>query len=372
MSVESNVSERYAEGANQRQEALCCPVDYDRSLLKILPQEIIERDYGCGDPSRYVQEGDVVLDLGSGGGKICYMAAQLVGDKGRVIGVDMTDEMLALARRHQADMAKVLGGDRVEFKKGYIQDLALNVEALEHYLSATPVAGVAQLKQLEAWKRQQRQQQPMIANDSVTLVISNCVLNLVDKQHRQQMIEEIFRVLKPGGRVAISDIVCDETVPQSLQDDATLWSGCISGAFEEKEFLQAFVAAGFVAVGYDKWDDQPWQVVEEIEFRSVTLLATKPAKEHLYDAGQAVLYRGPYREVRDDLGNIFPRGERIAVSRRTFELIKDGPYSRDFVCMAPAEDSNLGCFCLPPATLRPASQTKGGSHRGTGSSEACC
>lgn len=136
--------------------------------------------------------------------------------------------------------------------------------------------------------------------------------------------------------------------------------------------MQAFLDAGFVAVGYDKWDDDPWQVVEGIEFRSVTLLATKPSREHLYDAGQAVLYRGPYREVCDDLGNVYPRGERIAVSRRTFELIKDGPYAADFVCIAPAGAINLGCFTLPTGTRRPAKETKGGLHSGTGSSEACC
>ncbi|MEE8059791.1 MAG: methyltransferase domain-containing protein [Pseudomonadales bacterium] len=372
MSVEINVSERYAEGAIERQEALCCPVDYDRSLLAMLPEEIIEKDYGCGDPSRYVREGDVVLDLGSGGGKICYMAAQLVGEPGRVIGVDMTDEMLALARRHQQSMAEKIGSDRVEFKKGYIQDLALSVDALEAKLKESPINNAEQLTMLDTWKQQQRQKSPMIANDSVSLVISNCVLNLVDKNNRQQMIDEIFRVLKPGGRVAISDIVSDESVPKSLQDDSTLWSGCISGAFEEKEFLQTFLSAGFVAVGYDKWDDQPWQVVENIEFRSVTLLATKPSREHLYDAGQAVLYKGPYSEVRDDLGNIYPRGERIAVSRRTFELIQDGPYAKDFVCMVPTEASNLGCFCKPPGTVRPVSETKGGQHIGTGAGEACC
>ena len=372
MSVEENVSERYADGAIAREEALCCPVDYDASLLKILPQEIIDKDYGCGDPSRYVREGDIVLDLGSGGGKICYMAAQLVGQEGRVIGVDMTDEMLTLARRHQSDMAEKLGGDRVEFKKAYIQDLALSVDALEEKLQQSPINSAEQLKALEAWKQQQRQAQPMIADNAITLVISNCVLNLVDKGHRQQMIEEIFRVLKPGGRVAISDIISDERVPKRLQNDTTLWSGCISGAFEEQEFLQAFLEAGFVAVGYDKWDDKPWQVVEDIEFRSVTLLATKPSGEHLYDAGQAVLYKGPYSEVSDDLGNCYPRGERIAVSRRTFELIKDGPYAGDFVCMAPVEALDLGCFCEPARTVRPVSVTKGGQHTGTGGSESCC
>lgn len=372
MSVEAKVSERYAAGANARQEALCCPVDYDTTLLKLLPQEIIERDYGCGDPSRYVREGDVVLDLGSGGGKICYMAAQLVGEKGAVIGVDMTDDMLALARRHQSSMAEKLGGDRVEFKKGYIQDLALSVDALQQRLDSFPIRNAEDLKLLEAWKAQQRSASPMIEDNSVSLIISNCVLNLVDKKDRQQMIQEIFRVLKPGGRVAISDIISDEAVPKSLQDDPTLWSGCISGAFEEKEFLQAFLDAGFVGVGYDKWDDTPWQVVEGIEFRSVTLLAIKPSKENLFDAGEAVLYRGPYRQVTDDLGNIYPRGERIAVSRRTFELIKSGPYAKDFVCIAPAEEKNMGCFCKPAGSLRSAAETKGGLQLGTGSSEACC
>ena len=94
MNVESSVRERYSEGARERQEALCCPVNYDSGLLAMLPDEIIEKDYGCGDPSRYVQKGDVVLDLGSGGGKICYMAAQLVGKGGQVIGIDMNDDMI--------------------------------------------------------------------------------------------------------------------------------------------------------------------------------------------------------------------------------------------------------------------------------------
>ena len=95
MAVETGVFERYSEGAESQQADLCCPVDYDRELLKLLPAEIIEKDYGCGDPSRYVKEGDIVLDLGSGSGKICYIAAQLVGETGKVIGVDMNDDMLA-------------------------------------------------------------------------------------------------------------------------------------------------------------------------------------------------------------------------------------------------------------------------------------
>ncbi len=127
MSTEQNVRERYSAAAQTAQAELCCPVDYDARLLKLLPPEIVEKDYGCGDPSRYVRTGDTVLDLGSGGGKICYLAAQIVGNGGRVIGVDMNDDMLALARKYQPEMAQRLGSDRVRFVKGYIQDLAQGV-----------------------------------------------------------------------------------------------------------------------------------------------------------------------------------------------------------------------------------------------------
>jgi SAM-dependent methyltransferase len=206
MNVESSVLQRYSQGAQEREEALCCPVDYDSGLLAMLPQEIIERDYGCGDPSRYVREGDVVLDLGSGGGKICYMAAQLVGKHGQVIGVDMNDDMLELARAYQADMAERLGGDRVSFHKGNIQDLALDIDALAQYLAEHPVSRHADYVALKQWENRQRQDHPMIADASVDLVISNCVLNLVADHEKQQLVDEIYRVLKPGGRIAISDL----------------------------------------------------------------------------------------------------------------------------------------------------------------------
>ena len=168
-----------------RAAELCCPVDYAPELLQILPQEIIERDYGCGDPSRYVRKGDTVLDLGSGGGKVCYLAAQLAGENGHVIGVDMNDAMLALARKYQDEMAQKLGGERVAFRKGYIQDLALDVEALEQWLAHHPVTDIGSLEALEQWQQEQRRNNPMIPDDSVDLVISNCVLNLVEDRYKQ-------------------------------------------------------------------------------------------------------------------------------------------------------------------------------------------
>ena len=103
INAESEVRKRYAAGAQAAEAKLCCPVDYNTEYLKVIPQEVIERDYGCGDPSKYLREGETVLDLGSGTGKICFIAAQVVGPKGKVIGVDMTDEMLEVARTKRAD-----------------------------------------------------------------------------------------------------------------------------------------------------------------------------------------------------------------------------------------------------------------------------
>src|SRR5437667_7924525 len=128
---ESIVRQRYATGAKERADKLCCPVDYNAEYLKVIPREVIERDYGCGDPSRYLREDETVLDLGSGTGKICFIAAQVVGRKGKVIGVDMTDEMLAVAGRNAPVVAEKIGYANFEFRKGRIQDLALDLEKLD-------------------------------------------------------------------------------------------------------------------------------------------------------------------------------------------------------------------------------------------------
>lgn len=372
MNVKSAVLERYSEGANERQESLCCPIDYDASLLKLLPQEIIDKDYGCGDPSRYVQEGDIVLDLGSGSGKICYMAAQLVGDKGKVIGVDMNDDMLALARQYQDEMATKLGNDRVEFRKGHIQDLALDLAAMDAWLAENPVTDAEGAHQLELWQAAQRNSKPLVADNSVDLIISNCVLNLVGDQQKQQLVNEIFRVLKPGGRIAISDIVSDEPIPEHLKADDELWSGCISGAFEEEEMMNAFHDVGFLSISLDKWDAKSWRVVEGIEFRSVTVTAVKGSDEACLDCGHAVIYKGPFRTVLDDEGHEFPRGARMAVCERTFRYLTEGLHQDDFIGITPAEEQEAVKWCAPAGTRRPASETKGGVHKQAGEKTSCC
>ncbi|HJO27276.1 MAG TPA: methyltransferase domain-containing protein [Planctomycetota bacterium] len=330
-----NMRERYGAGAGAQVPELCCPVDYDASLLKVLPDEILERDYGCGDPSRFVRSGDVVLDLGSGGGKICYMASQLVGPKGRVIGIDATAEMLELSRRWQREVGDRIGWHNTEFRHGTIQDLALDRDSLGTYLSTHPVTDTESLAGLESESARLRAEEPMVADESVDIVLSNCVLNLVNNADKRTMFHEIHRVLKRGGRCAISDIVCDEDVPRELQDDPELWSGCISGAMREDRFLAAFEEAGLYGIEVVAYQGEPWAIVQGIEFRSMTVLAHKGKEGPCFDHGEAVIYNGPWKAVVDDDGHTLVRGERTAVCRKTFSIYGREPYSEHVTPVAP-------------------------------------
>jgi ubiquinone/menaquinone biosynthesis C-methylase UbiE len=333
---EAAVRQRYSQAADAREESLCCPVDYDSQFLQAIPAEVIERDYGCGDPSKYVRAEETVLDLGSGGGKICFIAAQVVGARGKVIGVDMNDEMLALARRSQPAVAAKIGYDNVRFLKGKIQDLAIDRDEVERYLVDNPIRGERDLQTFEDWLNEMRRHQPMIADGSIDVVVSNCVLNLVEPREKEQLFEEIFRVLRPGGRAVISDIVSDCEVPAEMQSDAQLWSGCISGAFEESDFLAQFVAVGF-DVQIAEMAAQPWQIVEGIEFRSMTVVAHKPVADSAADPSsespQVVVYRGPFAAVLDNQGTEFVRGARVEVDAPTAARLAQGPLADHFVTL---------------------------------------
>ncbi len=280
--VDRAVQKRYAAAAAEKEPALCCPVTYDGKYLDVLPQELIDRDYGCGNPAEYVGEGETVLDLGSGGGKICYILSQVVGPEGQVFGVDRNDEMLALARRYQTQIADAIGWNNTHFLKGNIQDLGLDLEALDSFLNDHPVHSYPDWQRVDQWIEQQREASPMIESDSIDVVVSNCVLNLVNPKHREQLFSEISRVLRPGGRAIISDIVSDHPVPLHLQKDPHLWSGCISGAFMEGHFLEAFKRAGLHQVEILKRQDEAWAIVEGIEFRSLTVRAEKPTSASAY------------------------------------------------------------------------------------------
>src|SRR3954452_13999747 len=212
INAESEVRKRYAAGAQAQEATLCCPVDYNTEYLRVIPKEVIERDYGCGDPSKHLRQGETVLDLGSGTGKICFIASQVVGPTGKVIGVDMTVEMLEVARTNAPIVAERVGYANVEFRKGRIQDLALSIDLLDAELKRRPIGDAASFLAADEVVRELRVKHPLIANDSVDVVVSTCVLNLVEAKAKRQLFEDTIRVLKTGGRAVISGIVSDQEV----------------------------------------------------------------------------------------------------------------------------------------------------------------
>ncbi|KAF0111272.1 MAG: putative methyltransferase [Chloroflexi bacterium] len=179
-------------------------VFYNTEDLSSLPEDVTGLSLGCGDPVTLasLKEGQTVLDLGSGGGIDCFLAGKKVGTTGRVIGVDMTPEMLDQARANRSK----IGAENVEFRLGEIEHLP-------------------------------------VADDSVDVVISNCVINL--STDKPQVLREILRVLKPGGRMAVSDIVTSGELPEVIKQSLSAWAGCIAGAMDEKDFIQAIQQAGF-------------------------------------------------------------------------------------------------------------------------------
>ncbi len=370
------VQDRYGAAARAVEPALCCPVTYDPQFLAAIPSVVLERDYGCGDPSRFVRPGETVLDLGSGGGKICFIASQVVGAGGRVIGVDRNREMLALARLAAPQVARTVGFANTEFRCAQIQDLALDLEAVDRWLAEHPVRSREGLFDLQAEQERLRHEQPLIPDASIDVVVSNCVLNLVNERERHQLFSELFRVTKVGGRVAISDIVSDEDVPEHQRNDPTLWSGCISGAFREDRFLQAFVEAGFHGVSLAKRDERPWQVVEGIEYRAVTVVAYKGKQGPCQEGNHAILYPGPWSEVHDDDGHVFRRGERTAVCAKTYRLLTSVPYAAQVIGLPPYQaiaDSAQQPFACDGHRARHPRETKNGElpvdYRSGGS---CC
>ncbi len=372
---EAAVLQRYGEAAREVESCLCLPVSYDPGLLKVIPDEILEKDYGCGDPSRHIRQGETVLDLGSGSGKACYIISQIVGAGGKVIGVDFNPPMLELARKYQKTIGDQLGYHNVEFRRGKIQDLQTNLELVERYLQDNPVRSVADLAKLEAYENRIRSEQPLIADESIDVIVSNCVLNLVRPQDKNILFAEMYRVLKIGGRIAISDIVSDEPVPEHLAKDPDLWSACVSGAFQEEDFLRAFEAAKFYGIQIEEFRSEAYQTVEGIEFRAVTVTAYKGKEGPCIERNQAVIYRGPWKQVVDDDGHTLPRGARVAVCDKTYRLYSRPPYQDQFILVPPREQvavEKAGVFDCSRDHKRHPRETKGAEYKVTNASTGVC
>jgi SAM-dependent methyltransferase len=259
-------------------------------------------------------------------------------------------------------VAERVGHDNVTFFKGRIEDLGLDRAALDAWLSEHPVSSDADLALLEAHIERQRAVSPLVADDSVDVVLSNCVLNLVLPERKQKLLDEIFRVIKPGGRAVISDIVSDEDIPEHMLADTELWSGCISGAWREDLFCQAFEDAGFQGIEILERSERPWRTVEGIEFRSITLQATLAESGPCLEQHHAVIYKGPWKIVQDDDGHTLRRGRSMAVCGRTYRFLTSGPHRQHVIGVEPREpiaEADARLFACANDAVRSARQTKG-------------
>lgn len=344
MNNEQSVIERYGNAAKHHEQNLCCPVEYDPKYLKIIPKEIIEKDYGCGDPVGKIKEGEVVLDLGSGGGKVPYIVSQIVGRHGKVIGVDMNEDMLSLANKYKKDISESLGYDNVTFYKGKIQNLKLNMKEIDNYIIENKINNSYDYDNLTEHIRNIEQNNPMIKDNSIDVVISNCVLNLVSVNEKDQLFKEIYRVIKDGGKAVISDIVSNIEVPEEMREDPELWSGCYSGAIEERDFIRHFEEAGFYGIEIDK-RESTWTTINDIEFRSITITAYKGKEGPCIDKKQSVIYKGPFKHIEDDDNHIFERGEQTFVCEKTYNILQKSPYKGLFVYIDGNNSTNIEESC---------------------------
>ncbi|MBI2943940.1 MAG: methyltransferase domain-containing protein [Candidatus Wallbacteria bacterium] len=307
------VQQFYGEAAQEPKPGLCCPESFAKEDVSHIPEAVQARAFGCGSPVSLagVREGETIVDLGSGGGIDCFIAARKTGPAGAVIGVDMTEKMLQVANENLPLVAANLGYTNVEFRKGFLEKVPVD-------------------------------------SRSVDLVTSNCVINL--SPDKRAVLSEIWRMLKDHGRLVVSDIVSEGPIPSHLKVNSMLWGECLGGALAEDELLGMLEAAGFHGISLLK--KSFWQEVAGYRFHSVTVRGYKFEKKAGCDfIGQWAIYQGPYKAVLDEEGHLFPRGEAVEVCTDTFARLAQPPY--------------IGAFTLvgdgAPAGAQPAA---GG--------EACC
>ena len=309
----------------------CCPLEAMpegvRQLLADVHPEVTERFYGCGSPLPPALDGLTVLDLGCGTGRDAYLLSRLVGEHGRVIGVDMTPDQLEVAIRHQDWHARRYGHARsnVSFVHGYIEDLG--------------ACG--------------------IADASIDVVVSNCVLNLAPDKER--VFAEIFRVLKPGGELYFSDVFADRRIPPALRSDPVLLGECLAGALYGEDFRRLLARVGCLdarsvsQAPIPLLDAQIEAKIGMVGFRSITMRAFKLALEdRCEDYGQVATYCGsiaglPHAFVLDD-HHRFERGRPMLVCGNTFDMLARSRYAAHFV-LAGDTSVHHGLFdCGPVAT----------------------
>lgn len=322
----------------------CCSTDsmpeHVRSILPLIEREVTEKFYGCGSPIPLELAGRTVLDLGCGTGRDVFLVAKLVGPDGRVIGVDMTEQQLAVARRNADAQARRFGFAQAntEFHLGYIEDLA----ALD------------------------------VADASVDVVISNCVINLSPDKRR--VFSEIFRVLKPGGELYFSDIFAGRRVPSELADETVLRGECLGGAMYIEDFRRLLCERGCpdyrVAASRPISLNDPDVVakVGMIDFHSMTIRIFKldGLEDRCEDYGQVAIYRGsiaqsPHHFALDD-HHTFHTGQPALVCGNTAAMLEGTRYAKHFTVLGD-RSTHFGPFHGQPAVPTMA---------GNPAADACC
>jgi arsenite methyltransferase len=316
--------------ADLQTSACCLAETMPRHLIALLADihpEVRDRFYGCGSPLPPALEGATVLDLGCGSGRDCYLLSRLVGAQGFVIGVDMTDEQLAVARRHADYHAEKYGYANVEFRQGYIEDLAM--------------AGVA--------------------DASVDVVVSNCVLNLSPDKGR--VFREIFRVLKPGGELYFSDVFADRRIPAPLAQDPVLLGECLGGALYVEDFRRLLAQVGCLdarvvssaPLAINNPDIE--RRIGFVRFQSTTIRAFKlPLEDRCEDFGEVAIYLGtlpeyPHAFVLDD-HHRFERGRPMLVCGNTADMLQRTRYAPHFRVTGD-RSTHFGLFdCGTPTAMR--------------------
>jgi radical SAM/Cys-rich protein len=339
--VQDYYGKRLASSKDLKTSACCsieAPTPERRKILSLIEPEIKDRFYGCGSPIPDVLEGCTVLDLGCGTGRDVYIASYLVGERGMVIGVDMTDEQLAVARKYAGKQAQAFGFRKpnVSFRKGYIEDLK-------------PLG---------------------IPDESVDVVISNCVINL--SPDKRSVFSEIFRVLKPGGELYFSDVFAGRRMPKNLADDPILYGECLGGAMYIEDFRRLLRDLGCLDFRITskraiKLDNPEVEAkAGGVGFYSMTVRAFKlPLEDICEDYGQTALYRGtiaghPHRFELDD-HHTFITGKPMLVCGNTAAMLEDTRYGAHFAVIGD-RSVHYGPFDCAPAAAKPDTESGG----------ACC
>lgn len=295
----------YTKAANEDNEDILNPACYEEKYLFHIPEKFRFRGYGCGSPilDANIKEGENHLDLGSGRGIECFISSKLVGKNGKVVGVDMLDSMLEISNEGAKEIGKNLGYSNLEFKKGYLEKLPLEDESFD-------------------------------------LITSNCVLNL--STHKRELFDEINRVLKKGGRVVVSDVVCDEEASASVRNDSKLSGECIGGALTQKHLIGLLHEAGFERVELLKRFF--YREVKGQKFYSLTFKACKPD----YKKDVEVIYKGLAKSLTLDNGITLLKGVKTKISQEYADALSSQLFILDEKAEVVNQEGESCCCAVPP------------------------